>query len=92
MALFQSVTEFGQGIFDLLGAFVSFILSFITNMGSYFTSVIEFLKVYVLELPLILVSTFGELPVFAQTGLTVLLYAMYIAFAFRIAKLIIPFL
>lgn len=92
MQLFQGVTEFGQGIFDLLGTFISFMFSFITNIGSYFNTVIEFIKVYVIELPITLISIFGELPFFVQTGLTVLLYVMYIAFAFRIVKLIIPFL
>lgn len=89
---FHNATEFAQGIFDLIGIFLSFIISFITNIGSYFNTVIDFLKVYVVELPITLVSMFGELPYFVQTGLIVLLYAMYLAFAFRILKLIVPFL
>ena len=89
---FHNATEFAQGIFDLIGTFLSFIISFITNIGSYFNTVIEFLKVYVVELPITFVSMFGELPYFVQTGLIVLLYAMYLAFAFRILKLIVPFL
>lgn len=90
--IFHNTSEFAEGIFDLIGSFLSFIFNFLTNIGSYFNTVIEFLKVYVVELPITLVSMFGELPYFVQTGLIVLLYALYIAFAFRILKLIVPFL
>ena len=90
--IFHNTSEFAEGIFNLIGTFLSFIISFISHLGSYFNALIEFLKAYVVELPITLVSMFGELPYFVQTGLVVLLYAMYIAFVFRILKLIVPFL
>lgn len=89
---FQNVTDFGNQIFDILGTFISFIITFLSNIPSYFKALIDFFITYVVELPLFLITIFGELPIFVQTGLIVLIYALYIAFVFRLIKLIIPFL
>lgn len=88
---FNDVTSFGNSVFGLLGDFISFIASCLSLIGSYFSSLIEFLKTYLFELPTILFSIFSELPIFVQTGLTVVIFSLIIAFIFRMIKLIIPF-
>lgn len=89
---FSDVTSFGNSIFSLLGNFISFIASGLSLLGSYFSSLIEFLKTYLFEFPTILIGIFGELPVFVQTGLSVVIFSLIIAFIFRMIKLIIPFI
>ena len=86
------VADVGKTIFDSLKVFVDFLGNFLINIPSYFKALIDFFVTYVIELPFILISMFGELPIFVQTGLIVLIYALYIAFVFRLIKLIIPFL
>lgn len=88
---FENSAEFGEGIFNLIGVFLDFIINFITNIGSYFNTLIDFFNTYVIELPFTLISMFEPLPYFVQMGLIVLIYAIYLSFAFRIAKLFIPF-
>lgn len=89
---FQNVTDFGNQIFSVLGTFVGFVITFLSNIPGYFKVLIDFFITYVIELPIVLISMFFELPMFVQTGLIVLIYALYIAFIFRLIKLIIPFL
>lgn len=88
---FSDTTSFVESIFSTLGLFLSFALNFISNIPAYFKALIDFFITYVVELPLILLAMFNELPVFVQTGLTVILYAIFIAFIFRLIKLIVPF-
>ena len=91
-AAFQNVTEFGSQIFNILGTFLSFVITFMINIPGYLKSLIDFLITYVIELPTILISLFYELPIFVQTGLIVVISALIIAFIFRLIKLIVPFL
>ena len=88
----NSASNFVNDLFTLISTFASFLFNFVKNISSYFDALTMFLRVYVVELPITLISIFGELPVFVQTGLTVVLYGLYIAFIFRVIKLIIPFL
>jgi len=83
---------FVSEIFGTIKLFFDFFIKFLSNIPSYISALIDFFITYVIELPIYLVSMFGELPIFAQTGLIVLLYGLYIAFIFRIMKLIVPFL
>lgn len=88
----SDTNSFVSEIFGTVKLFFEFFIKFLSNIPSYVNALIDFLITYVIELPIYLVSMFGELPIFVQTGLIVLLYALYIAFIFRIMKLIIPFL
>ena len=90
MSEITAVYDVSKTIFDALGVFINFLGTFLANIPSYFKAFIDFLITYVIELPLILVNMFGELPYFIQTGLFVLISALYIAFIFRLIKLIIP--
>lgn len=92
MSEISGFVDTAQSIFDSIGVFISALGTFLFNIPSYLKALIDFLITYVVELPLILVSMFGELPIFVQTGLLVLIYALYISFMFRLIKLIIPFL
>lgn len=88
----NTVSDFSSDLFGLVKVFIDFIYNFLTNITSYFESLALFIRTYIVELPITLVTMFGELPIFVQTGLIVLLYAIYISFIFRIIKLIVPFL
>lgn len=92
MSEITGFVEFAQSIFDSIGIFLSFVGHFLLNIPNYFKTLIDFFITYVVEFPIILVSMFGELPIFVQTGLTVVVYALYIALMFRLLKLIVPFL
>lgn len=86
---FSSVGELIQQVFEILLSFITFLFNFIISIPSYFSSLLDFLKVYVIELPITLLSIFVELPTFVQTGLMVVIYAMYIAFALKILKMLL---
>lgn len=86
---FSSVADLIQQLFDILFSFITFVFNFIASIPVYFTSLIDFLKIYVVELPLTLLSIFFELPVFVQTGLMIVIYAMYICFAMKLLKLLL---
>ena len=88
--IFSDTTSLAESIFSTLGIFISFIINFLSNIPSYFKALIDFFITYVVELPVIFIGMFDELPVFVQTGLIVVLYGIYISFVFRIIKLIIP--
>ena len=88
----SKASDFASDLFNLVKTFSDFIFNFLSNITSYFDSLAVFIRTYIVELPITLVSMFGELPVFVQTGLIVVLYALYISFIFRLIKLIIPFI
>lgn len=92
MSEISGINDFAKSIFEAIKIFVKFGGDFLINVPNYLKTLIDFFITYVVEFPIILVSMFGELPIFVQTGLTVVVYALYIAFMFRLVKLIVPFL
>lgn len=73
-----------MAIIDILVTLVNF-LSFILSS---LVSLLEFISLYILDLPVLLMNIFNGLPQFMQTGISIVLSCIVVSFVLKLIKLV----